>query len=97
LARGELARADALSGKHADAQRALGELLALSKRSHVSKYSLATIYAALGEKSRALDALDQAYAERSFSLDFLKTDPELDSLRSEPRFQALVLRMNFPQ
>jgi hypothetical protein len=40
----------------------LDELLALSKRSHISKYSLATVYAALGDKSRALDELEQAYA-----------------------------------
>jgi serine/threonine-protein kinase len=89
-------RAYARSGRSDDAQRALEQLLALSKRSYVSKYSLATLYAALGDKGRALDALEQAYAERSFFLDFLKSDPELDNLRSEPRFKELVRRMNFP-
>jgi tetratricopeptide (TPR) repeat protein len=93
----ESARADVLSGKRGDARQKLDELLALSKRSHVSKYCFVTIYAALGEKSQALDALDEAYAERSEFLDFLKTDPKLDNLRSEPRFQDLVRRMNFPQ
>ena len=90
------ARAHALSGRQAEAQRGLDDLLALSKRSQVPKYSLATVYAALGDKSRALDMLEQAYAERSFFFDFLKSDPEMDSLRSEPRFQELVRRMNFP-
>jgi TolB-like protein/Flp pilus assembly protein TadD len=92
----ETARAYALSGRRAEAQRGLDELLALSKRSHISKYSLATVYAALGDKSRALDELEQAYAERSFFFDFLKSDPEMDSLRSEPRFQQLFRQMNFP-
>jgi serine/threonine protein kinase/tetratricopeptide (TPR) repeat protein len=86
----------ALSGRHAEAQRALDDLLALSKRSHVPKYSLATVYATLGDKNRALDALEQSYADRSFFFDFIKSDPQMDSLRSEPRFQELVRRMNFP-
>jgi serine/threonine protein kinase/tetratricopeptide (TPR) repeat protein len=92
----ESARPHALSGRRAEAQRGLDDLLALSKRSQVPKYSLATVYAALGDKSRALDALEQAYAEHSFFLDFLKSDPQMDSLRSEPRFQELLRRMNFP-
>jgi eukaryotic-like serine/threonine-protein kinase len=92
----ESARAYALLGRRADAQRELDELLALSKHSHVSKYSLATVYAVLGDQSQSLAELEQAYAERSFFLDFLKSDPQMDSLRSQPRFQQLLRRMNFP-
>jgi tetratricopeptide (TPR) repeat protein len=92
----ESARVYALSGRGAEAQRGLDELLALSKRSHVSNYLLATVYAALGDKKHALDRLEQAYSERSFFFDFLKSDPQMDSLRSEPRFQELLRRMNFP-
>jgi hypothetical protein len=62
----------------------------------VSKYIIAAVYAALGDKNEALNRLEQAYAERSWYLAFLNVDPELDSLRSEPRFQDLVRRMNFP-
>jgi len=92
----ELAHAYAESGRTAEARQALEELLARSKTGHVSKYLIATVYAALGEKSEALTRLEQAYSERSWYLGFLRSDPELDSLRSELRFQDLVRRMNFP-
>ena len=92
-------RAYARSGNRAQAQRALDELLARlnSKSGHVSKYSVAGLYAALGDKKHALDLLEQSFAERSFFWDFVNSDPKMDSLRSEPRFQDLVRRMNFPR
>jgi serine/threonine-protein kinase len=92
----ELAHAYAASGRRAEARHALEELLARSRTGHVSKYLIGTVYAALGEKDEALTRLEQAYSERSWYLGFLKSDPELDSLRPEPRFQDLVRRMNFP-
>jgi hypothetical protein len=52
------------------------------------------VYAALGDKDQAFAQLQQAYSQRTFFLDFLKVDPELDSLRSDPRFQDLLGRMN---
>src|SRR5207253_10805146 len=91
----ELAHAYAMAGRRAEAQKALDELLTRSKTSHVSKYVIATVYAALGDKTEALSRLEQAYAERSWYLTFINVDPELDSLRNEPRFQDLVRRMNF--
>jgi eukaryotic-like serine/threonine-protein kinase len=92
----ELAHAYAASGRRAEARQALEELLARSQRGHVSKYLIATVYAALGDKNEALTRLEQAYSERSWYLGFLRSDPKLDSLRSEPRFQDLVRHMNFP-
>jgi tetratricopeptide (TPR) repeat protein len=91
------ARSYALSGRRAQAQQTLDQMLAVSKRGVMSKFSIAAVYAALGDKSRALDYLEQAFAERSFFLDFIRSDPEMDSLRAEPRFQELVRRMNFPR
>jgi serine/threonine protein kinase/tetratricopeptide (TPR) repeat protein len=92
----ELVRAYALSGRQAEAQQALAELLSRSKRSYVSGYIMATVYAALGEKDLALAQLQQAYLQRSFFLTLIKVDPELDSLRRDPRFQDVLRRMNFP-
>jgi len=93
----ELVRAYALSGRRADAQRALDQMLALSKKTQVSKYLLAVAYTALGDKDQAFARLDQAYAEHAFQMGSLKVDPELDPLRAEPRFQELVRKMNFPK
>lgn len=87
------ARVYALSGRRADALRTLDRLLALSQRTQVSKYAIATVYAALGDKDQAFARLNQAYDEHSFLLGSLQVDPELDPLRSDPRFQGLLQRM----
>jgi len=96
-AQAELARDYALSGRQPEAQRILGEILKTSAKQYISKYWIATVYVALDDKKRALDALEQAYTERSAFLVFLKADPLLDGLRSEPRFQALLKKMNLSQ
>ena len=54
---------------------------------------LAHVYAALGDKPRALDALERAYAQRLVDLNFMAVDPMLASLRTEPRFLTLKVRM----
>jgi serine/threonine-protein kinase len=54
---------------------------------------LAHVYAALGDKPRALEALERAYAQRTVDLNFMAVDPLLASLRAEPRFVALKGRM----
>ncbi len=57
---------------------------------------IASIYAVLGEKEKALDLLEYDYREgdRSFWIDFRRA--EFEPLRSEPRFRALVKAMNLP-
>jgi len=91
-----LGRVYAVSGKKAETRKVLGELNAVSRRIYVSPYDIALIYAGLGEKAQALACLERAFAERSTWMPYLKVDPWLDSLRSEPRFQDLLRRMNFP-
>jgi TolB-like protein/tetratricopeptide (TPR) repeat protein len=59
-------------------------------------YSIATLYAATGESDKAMDLLERGYTQHDGSLQQLKVDPRLDNLRSNPRFQALVRKMNFP-
>jgi len=92
-----LARAYAASGKKLEARTLLDELLAQSKRRYVSPFYIAVVYAELGENGPAMNWLEKAYEDRSNSLIFLKVDPELDSLRSDPRFQALLDKLGLPQ
>ncbi|HKF22617.1 MAG TPA: winged helix-turn-helix domain-containing protein [Candidatus Angelobacter sp.] len=58
---------------------------------------IAGVYAALGDKDRAFQWLDQAYQNRDFFLTFIKTDPAMDPLRSDPRFAAMLKKIGFPE
>jgi len=60
-------------------------------------WGLARVYTGLGDKDRALEFLQNAYDEHYPSLEVIKVDPQFDRLHSDPRFQDLVRRMNFPQ
>jgi adenylate cyclase len=86
-----------VSGHQVEARKILAELEDRAKQQFVSSYLLATVYAGLGDKRRALDLLEQAFTQDSLDIVQLKVDPELDSLRDEPRFQALMKKINFPE
>ena len=93
-----LAHAYAATGRKADAQKILHEWLRQSETSYVSPYMIATVYAGLAGKDKAFEYLEKAYTERSPDLPyFLRADLRMDSLRSDPRFQDLMRRMNFPK
>jgi hypothetical protein len=51
---------------------------------------LASVYARLGDRPKALDYLERALKERQADLIFINVDPYFDSLRGEPRFQAVA-------
>ena len=57
-------------------------------------FNIALIHAGLGQNDLAFEWLDRAFEERSSWLASLKIEPLLDSLRSDPRFNDLVRRMN---
>jgi serine/threonine-protein kinase len=57
-------------------------------------FDAACAYAKLGEKNRALDELDRAYDQHDQKLAYLKSWPDFDALRADPRFQALLKKMN---
>jgi TolB-like protein/Tfp pilus assembly protein PilF len=58
---------------------------------------LAKAYLDLGQKDKAFAELNKAYENRLSSLCWLKVEPQLDPLRSDPRFQELIRKMRFPQ
>ena len=91
-----LANAYARSGNRAEAERLLADLISESKRHYVSPYYFAVVYVGLGKPEKAIDWLEKAFADRSNGLVFLKVEPELDDLRSNPRFVALQQKLNFP-
>jgi hypothetical protein len=56
----------------------------------------AAVHVALGEREEALASLEEALDTRAPAVVWLKTDPLFDSLRSDPRFQVLLARLNLP-
>jgi TolB-like protein/tetratricopeptide (TPR) repeat protein len=81
-------------GKHADAEAELAKLNAALGDS--AAYQYATIYAQWGDRAKALEWLETAWRLRDGGLLYLKTDPLLDPLRQEPRFQAVMRELKFP-
>lgn len=64
------------------------------QKRYISSFSIALIYAQMGEKDQALAWLEKTYEERNYRLLFIKVDARLDSLRSEPQFMDLVRRID---
>ena len=86
-----LARAHGLSGNKVEAEKILDHLKKLSKERYVSAYSFALVYLGLGDKEQALRWLEQSYQDRAGSdIGYIRVDPLLDPLRSDPRFEALA-------
>jgi hypothetical protein len=51
----------------------------------------------MGKKDEALASLQKAFDARLGGMIYIKAEPEFDSMRSDPGFQALIKKMNFPQ
>jgi TolB-like protein/Tfp pilus assembly protein PilF len=81
-------------GRHADAEAVLSKMKA--ENGDTAGYQYATIYAQWGDRAKALDWLETAWRLRDPGLQSLKTDPLLDPLRKEPRFQAVMRELKFP-
>ena len=91
-----LGEAYAAAGYRDEAHKVLRQLEELSKQRYVTPYGRARIYAALGETDQTFKWLETAYGQRANWMVLLKVDPCFDNLRSDPRFQDLMRRMNFP-
>lgn len=85
-------------GKTDEARKIIEELHERVDEEHVSLAAFAILYAALGDKEQALDWLEKEYEERTGdALLYLKIAPYWDSLRSEPRFIALLKKMGLDE
>jgi eukaryotic-like serine/threonine-protein kinase len=81
-------------GRHADAEAVLSKMKTAMGNS--TAYQYATIYAQWGNRVQALEWLETALRLRDPGLVELKTDPLMDPLRNEPRFQAIERGLKFP-
>jgi TolB-like protein/Flp pilus assembly protein TadD len=94
---GSLGHAYALAGRKNDARQILKRLKELSRNGYVSPYHTALVYIGLDEKEEAFAWLEKAQHDRYWMMAFLKVDPRLDPLRSDPRFQDLLRRVGLEQ
>src|SRR5207237_9081658 len=88
------ALAEQALGNAAESQRLLDEVIA--RFGHDGAYQIAQVYAQRGDKERAFQWLERAVAQRDGGLTVLKVDTLLRNLRSDPRFHALLERINLP-
>ena len=62
----------------------------MARRAELAVYNVACGFAVLGEVERAIDCLERCYQMGFAHHDWIRNDPDLDSLRQHPRFQALL-------
>jgi TolB-like protein/DNA-binding winged helix-turn-helix (wHTH) protein/Tfp pilus assembly protein PilF len=86
--------------KHKDSVERLGRDISLqsaSSKEYLDPFYVSMLYAHLGVKERAFEWLTKAYQDKSAMMVQLKVNPNMDPLRSDPRFQDVLRRMNFPR
>ena len=84
----------ARNGQTDEARKLLAQLNEMAKSAEVPEYAFALAYTSLGDKDRAIAALEHAFAGGNNSYLFLLPgDPLLDDLRGDPRFEALVQKI----
>ncbi len=89
-----LAHAYSALGRKTDAEKILRDLERKSKGTSTAPYTMATIYAGLGENDKAFEFLEKAYSQKSLGIaSSLRSDLVLESLRPDPRFQNLLARV----
>lgn len=92
-ATGVLIRAYAHAGRRSDALQLLSELKQRRKAGYIPAAAFVNAYLGLGDNEQAFYWLEQAYREKSNILQYVKTHPYFDPIRSDPRFADLVHRI----
>ena len=83
---------------HLDAsRRAIDELIADYGKRDLADWAIASVYAWRAEKDKTFEWLERAYVHKDTGLTSLKIDPDFRSLRDDPRYQALLNKMNLPE
>jgi len=84
----------ALSGQRDKAQEMFDDLLSQTPKKYIGPLNKAKIYCLLGEKDKGLEWIEKAYEQRGLSPEMLRYEKSFDSIRSDPRFKALLKKMN---
>ncbi len=82
----------ALLNKPEESKKMYTQLLNSSRNKYVDAYNFAIIYIGLGNKDKAFEFLNKAYKEHSNWIAYLKVEPRLDAIRSDPRFIELLVK-----
>jgi Flp pilus assembly protein TadD len=85
----------AISGKRAEAEAVIEELVGKYEKGQAIGQDLAAVYAGLGDKDQAFAWLEKDFQTRSGLLAWARWTPVFESLRSDPRFTDLLRRMGF--
>jgi len=91
---GRLASAYATAGDAARAELILAEMAELAQHRYISPYHVALVHCALGRKGSSLDLLESAFEVKDAWMVWMAVDPELDSIRNDARFVALLHKLN---
>ena len=94
LGAGFLAAAYARSGRQADAEKLVEEIVARSSKQYVSPACFAIYNAAIGQADKVFEYLDAAFAQRDPYLTRMNAEPYFEPYRSDPRYSDLLDRMN---
>ncbi|HUU52266.1 MAG TPA: protein kinase [Candidatus Heimdallarchaeota archaeon] len=92
-----LGYAYAVAGQRNEAEEVLRQLEELATQRYVSPVDLAMLHVGLDNNEQAIEYLEKAYEEHADRMSWIKVNPVFDPLRSDPRFQAILQRMNFPE
>jgi serine/threonine protein kinase/Flp pilus assembly protein TadD len=84
------------AGREAEARVVLDEIRALAAVQYIKPYFIALTHVALGETNAAFELLERAIEERDPWIIWIGTDPKLDSLRQDSRFQRLFAKTGNP-
>ena len=90
---GSIGYVEALAGDKEKARAVLEELKTLSNQGYIPPSKVGLVYNGLGNQNEALASLERACDERDARVTLLKVDPRWDSLRSDPRFLAILKRI----
>jgi serine/threonine protein kinase/tetratricopeptide (TPR) repeat protein len=86
----------AAAGLRQEAEEVVAKLTALAGERHVSFYNVSLIHHFLGEREKAIECLERAYADHDAWLVWLGVEPAFDGLRDDSRFTALLQKTNNP-